>query len=586
MTTGLAEEDYPSWRPDGSQLAYASNEAGEWDIWVTQVLGGGAAVNLTTGFQGDAQFPSWSPDGSQIAFQSGRDLFLIPALGGAPQKVASSTRAFPAGPPRWSGDGKSLAYATGCPDGAGADCVEILSLEGAETLRCGLSAGERDPAGFELIGSPDGRFFAYTSAFGRASVLSEVWVIDTAGGEGHRVVGGNSFNISPSWARDGRSLFFISNRGGGMDLWRQRLSEDAEPIGPPEPVTTGLEGWYATLTHDGTKVAVAKRRAISSLWRLPISDELVEWGDAVELTLKQGQIRSVDPSPDGSDIVFQMREVDGHFIWRLPSEGGEPRRLIREPMSHYFGHWSPNGSEIAFSSEQEGNRNIRVVPATGGASRQITHTEAWSVRPRWSPNARLLLYVEGLPFDLWVVPASGGSPRRLTRDPADDLFAAWSPDSREVAFISHRTGNWEIWVLAVEDGSPRQLTQGSVQVRPPSWSPDGEWVYFDSLRSGRNQLWRIPAAGGEAAPVTAQGSIGHRFSSGGESVYFARTAEAGGVQLFQVPTSGGQERLLAELDERPGTFGGLMATDGQSLYFTWQQTFSDIWVMDIVEGVQ
>ena len=30
----------------------------------------------------------------------------------------------------------------------------------------------------------------------------------------------------------------------------------------------------------------------------------------------------------------------------------------------------------------------------------------------------------------------------------------------------------------------------------------------------------------------------------------------------------------------------LRATDGQSLYFTWQQTFSDIWVMDIVEGDQ
>jgi Tol biopolymer transport system component len=38
VTTGPAEEDYPTWRPDGSQLAYHSNEAGEWDIWVMDVV--------------------------------------------------------------------------------------------------------------------------------------------------------------------------------------------------------------------------------------------------------------------------------------------------------------------------------------------------------------------------------------------------------------------------------------------------------------------------------------------------------------------------------------------------------------------
>ena len=40
-------------------------------------------------------------------------------------------------------------------------------------------------------------------------------------------------------------------------------------------------------------------------------------------------------------------------------------------------------------------------------------------------------------------------------------------------------------------------------------------------------------------------------------------------------------KLLAELGDRPGRFGGLKAVDGEYLYFTWHQTFSDIWVMDL-----
>jgi len=100
-----------------------------------------------------------------------------------------------------------------------------------------LQAAEPDLAGFELSWSPDGRFLAYgTPNSGRPSVLSEIWVLDTQTGEGHRIVGGDSFNISPSWSDDGRSVFFVSNRGGGMDLWWQRLSEEAKPVGSPEPI--------------------------------------------------------------------------------------------------------------------------------------------------------------------------------------------------------------------------------------------------------------------------------------------------------------------------------------------------------------
>jgi Tol biopolymer transport system component len=581
VTTGVAEEDYPSWRPDGTQVAYQSDEAGEWDIWVSQVPGG-ASINLTRDMAGDAVWPSWSPDGSQIAFWSSREGggdFVMPALGGTPRKVLDAPfRTRWDGPPQWSPDGKRLAQ----PVWKSGNEIEIASLEGGATETFALHAGEGDPSGFETSWSPDGRFFAYATPFTRSSVLSEIWVVDAKGQGAHRVIGGDSFNISPSWSKDGRALLFVSNRGGGMDVWQQGLSPDARPVGPPEALTTGMEAWYATPSRDGTKLAVAKRRDRSSLWRISIQHPPVGWSDAVELTSQQGLIAGTQLFPDGSEILLEMRSLDGHFFWRMPSGGGELQRVVREPMSHYYPRFSPDGREISFQSEQVGNRNIWVVPAAGGPARQVTRTTAWDIDAQWSPDGGMLAYFEGTPQDIWVVPAVGGEPRRLTDDPADDYFPRWSPDGRQVAFLSAGGGVPDVWIAPAAGGPARRLTEGGVLESSPHWSPDGRSIYFDSSRSGQDQLWRVPAAGGDAVPVTPPGSVSHLFSQDGQAVFYART-EGGRLRFFGSPSSGGRETLLAELDERPGAFGALQATDGRFLYFTWSQTFSDIWVLDTVD---
>ncbi len=64
----------PSFSPDGSRIAFASNEDGVLNIYVMGV-GGGSPVKLTSG-SGNNTEPSWSSDGSSIIFTSDR--------GGAP----------------------------------------------------------------------------------------------------------------------------------------------------------------------------------------------------------------------------------------------------------------------------------------------------------------------------------------------------------------------------------------------------------------------------------------------------------------------------------------------------------------------
>ena len=121
VTSAIGVEDHPAWSPDGRTLAYdaggsgPASVGGNWDIWVMQV-GGGAAINRTTDHQGEDRFPVWSPDGRQIAFWSGRDgggCFVMPALAGAPRKIATSSQfANDASRPQWSADGTKLACVT------------------------------------------------------------------------------------------------------------------------------------------------------------------------------------------------------------------------------------------------------------------------------------------------------------------------------------------------------------------------------------------------------------------------------------------------------------------------------------------
>ena len=91
LTTAPGLEQDPSWSPEGTRIAYASDESGNMDVWVRQIAAG-QRLNLTKDYNGYDGKPAWSPDGEWIAFVSERDgggIFLISPLGGIPKRVVS-----------------------------------------------------------------------------------------------------------------------------------------------------------------------------------------------------------------------------------------------------------------------------------------------------------------------------------------------------------------------------------------------------------------------------------------------------------------------------------------------------------------
>ncbi|MEE8160632.1 MAG: hypothetical protein V3T61_03240, partial [Acidobacteriota bacterium] len=83
------EEDInPIWTPDGKQVTFSSEMAGEYPtLWWRAADGSGAAEQLLAREEGLARFPtSWSPDGQTLAFtekgaDTGSDVWLLPDEG-------------------------------------------------------------------------------------------------------------------------------------------------------------------------------------------------------------------------------------------------------------------------------------------------------------------------------------------------------------------------------------------------------------------------------------------------------------------------------------------------------------------------
>ncbi|HSE25673.1 MAG TPA: S9 family peptidase [Pyrinomonadaceae bacterium] len=114
----------PQWSPDGTRIAFVSNRTGKEfdgdrnsDVWVIPVAGG-SLIKISDHDESDGS-PRWSPDGKTIAFTGevrDRDhpkIWLAPATGGQSSLLAATDLDLIPTGLEWSNDGKSIFFESG-----------------------------------------------------------------------------------------------------------------------------------------------------------------------------------------------------------------------------------------------------------------------------------------------------------------------------------------------------------------------------------------------------------------------------------------------------------------------------------------
>jgi DNA-binding winged helix-turn-helix (wHTH) protein len=414
---------------DGSKLlveAYNGRPSPR-DLWIVPASGGEPqrVGNVR------ATCAAWSPDGARIAYGTSEGLWVSDAGGVSPRKIASFPGAVPEAC-RWSPDGRRLRSSIYYPDSNNTKLVEVSS-DGSRILTLSRSLGEA--SGFGSFGwSPDGADFLFWSArrlyrsTGSLSRVSQILGLSptlslhaTAIETG--VLTPGYFCFTPS----GNKLLALDTTVPRYQFVRLQTSTRTM-----EPYLPGLSASYANFSHDGRWMA---------------------WVD-----------------------------MDDDTLWKSRADGSERVQLTTPPLEVQLPRWSPHDKTIAFMALTHGRPwQVFLVPPEGGRPRALVSTKEGQGAPTWSPDGERLMFghveceiVNNRPVEVFNL-------KKQTLAHLPDSYglrtARWSPDGRyaaamnpvrnELLLFDFRTRRWKV--------AARQVTGDQIE-----WSQNSRYIYgFD-----------------------------------------------------------------------------------------------------------
>ena len=315
----LRENPNPSSDPKGA----------EQSVWVA--ARGAAARRVGPGFN-----PVVSPDGMRVAYQRDSAIMVAPTSGATPPRPLFLARGLDSDP-RWSPDGRMVAFTSGRGDHAYVGIYD-LARDGIRWMAPGI---DRDVS---PRWSPDGKALAF---------------IRTQGGSG----GGN---------------VFAPTAGRGFGIWlADPVSGQARLLWQSEP---GVQGRLRTPTAGE-----------SFLWsgaHIVFFTEADGWqhlyaiaGDGsmrepAQLTSGPCEVEEPSPSADGATLYYSANcgDVDRKHIWRVATTGGSaPQQVTRGDSIEYAP--AVSGDRLVFL-RSDARRPPRPVLMTVNGHRQLTLTGA------------------------------------------------------------------------------------------------------------------------------------------------------------------------------------------------------------------
>lgn len=452
--------------PSGKEIVYARGP-GTWyrkgyrgsandDLWICHL----DATNnrQLTSFRGQDSWPAWTPDGKHVYYVS--EFFGTPAnivrqeialteknglvVRNPPQQVTfhkdEAVRKA-----RLSANGEWLVYECG-PD------LWVLSTQSGPPRKLLIEVHADDKSNpdqtitytsqaTELAVAPDEKHLAFV-------VRGDIFLIPRSGGTAKRLTDSPAQDHGVVWARDGKSLFFLSDRNGHEDIYRLEADDPEHP-----------------------ELVKAHHFKVTAVTSTPEAE------------------MGLNVSPDGKRLSF----LRAGKLYTMNLDGTDLRVVVDQPMVIDY-EWSPNSKWICYA-RMDGSfaSELYIVPATGPTAadppRNVTRYATFNAGVTWSRNGDKLAFLSERRNltgpSLYVLslqkPAVGASKPTEEIDwdgihlrvnqvvPTNVDEASIAPDGKRIVFRSRGT-EADLWVANVDGSELKRITTGNTRPRQMQWS--------------------------------------------------------------------------------------------------------------------
>lgn len=373
----LAEVSDPQISPEGDWIAYTvSKDDAEEDesrsrIWMVPAAGG-EAVPLTSEDESSSR-PRWSPDGKYLAFKSGRDdkhsqVWRLSRMGGEAVQISKTIQSV--GAFEWSPDSTRL--------------VLVLQDPTEAELEAAKADGEVDKDKATPPWVIDRQQFKedYTGYLDRRR--THLYVLDIASGTQQQLTSGDFDDSEATWSPDGSRIAFTSNRSENpdanynTDIWVIPSTPAETPHQPLQITTNPGADASPDWSPDGKSIAHTSitdvAASVYATQHLAVSAADGS-GSRVLTTELDRMIFQPKFAPDGRYVWFLLEDSGEQALASIPVGGGKIQRLVQgENVSQDF-QFGPGGKAAILISQP--HLPAEVFLFDGRKLTQLSYSNRW-----------------------------------------------------------------------------------------------------------------------------------------------------------------------------------------------------------------
>lgn len=275
----------------------------------------------------------------------------------------------------------------------------------------------------------------------------------------------------------------------------------------------------------------------------------------IRLQTDEGSWMSVDMSPDGKTIVFDLMGD----LYTIPAAGGKATALTKGMAFDTHPRYSPDGTRILFTSDRSGSENLWYIDLVKKDTVQLTKDNNMNFpSAAWTPDGEYVVFSKGrINVQLYMIHKNGGSGIQLIDAPASlkTIDPAASADGRYI-YYSARSGGWnynasmpqyQIGLYDRKTAKHRTVTSRYGSAFTPIFSKDGKWMVYGSryeektglvlrdLSSGKESWLAYPVQRDEQESIATMGVLpGMCFTPNNQAVLASFNGK-----INRIPINGG-----------------------------------------------